>query len=185
VRRWFLLAPIVVLFVLAGIGLFHARQPAQNGKPAPTFSLPSLHDPNRAIAVRALRGHPLVMNFWASWCDPCKQEAPFLAAAAKSHPQITFLGVQILDGRNEGVRYEHRYGIPYESVRDARGSVAKTYGVTGVPETVFVDASGNVVGKYIGALDRKTLATILSDLVRLKPGRLLQIFGQGETRPVP
>jgi cytochrome c biogenesis protein CcmG/thiol:disulfide interchange protein DsbE len=185
VRRALWLVPVVALFVLAAIGLFRARPPAELGKPAPAFSLPSLHDPNRFIAVRALRGHPLVINFWASWCDPCKQEAPFLAAAAKSHPGVTFLGVQILDGMNEGRRYERRYGIPYESVRDARGSVAKTYGVTGVPETVFVDAYGDVVGKYIGALDRSTLAGILDDLAHLKPGRLLTIEGSGETRPVP
>jgi len=185
VRRLLWLIPLIALFALAAIGLFRARPPAQLGKTAPAFSLPSLHDPNRSIAVRALRGRVLVMNFWASWCDPCKQEAPFLAAAAKAHPDIEFLGVQILDGRNEGTRYEHRYGIPYESVRDARGSVAKTYGVTGVPETVFVDRRGNVVGKYIGALDRKTLAGILDDLVSLEPGHLLTIEGSGETRPVP
>jgi len=125
------------------------------------------------------------MNFWASWCDPCKQEAPFLAAAAKAHSNITFLGVQILDGRDEGMRYERRYGIPYESARDAKGSVAKTYGVTGVPETVFIGASGDVVGKYIGALDRKTLSSILDNLTSLRPGRLLRIEGSGETRPVP
>jgi cytochrome c biogenesis protein CcmG/thiol:disulfide interchange protein DsbE len=185
VRRALWLVPVVALFVVGGIGLFRARPPAQLGKPAPAFSLPSLHDPNDFIAVRALRGRMLVMNFWASWCDPCKQEAPFLAAAAKTHPNVKFLGVQILDGIEEGRRYEQHYGIPYESVRDARGSVAKTYGVTGVPETVFVDSAGDVVGKYIGALDKKTLAGILDDLAKLKPGRLLTIEGSGETRPVP
>lgn len=184
-RRALWLVPVIVLFAVGGVGLFRARPPAQLGKVAPAFSLPSLHDPNRFIAVRRLSGRPLVMNFWASWCDPCKQEAPFLAAAAKAHPDIKFLGVQILDGRNEGTRYERRYGVPYESVRDARGGVAKTYGVTGVPETVFIDASGDVVGKYIGALDRKTLDSILHDLTTLPRGRLLRIEGSGETRPVP
>jgi cytochrome c biogenesis protein CcmG/thiol:disulfide interchange protein DsbE len=183
-RRALWLVPAVLVFVLGGIGLFRASPPAQLGKLAPSFSQPSLHDPQRIVSVRTLRGRPLVVNFWASWCDPCKQEAPVLAAAARSHRDITFLGVQILDGRNEGMRYERRYGIPYESLRDARGEVAKKYGVTGVPETAFIDARGRVVGKYIGALDGKTLAGILDDL-RSHPGRLLRIEGRGETRPVP
>lgn len=184
-RRALWLIPAVVIFAIGGIGLFKARPPAELGKPAPFFSLPSLHDPSRSIAIKSLRGRPLVINFWASWCDPCKQEASVLAAAAKSLGGVRFLGVQILDGRDEGMLYERRYKIPYESVRDARGGVAKTYGVTGVPETVFIDARGVVVGKYIGALDAKTLRTILDDLAALRPGRLLSIVGRGETRPVP
>ncbi len=184
-RRALWMVPAVALFVVAGIGLFRATPSAQLGKTAPGFSLPSLQDPGTLRSVRALRGQPLVMNFWASWCDPCKEEAPFLASAARTHRTVRFLGVQILDGRNEGMRYERKYGIPYGSVRDARGTVAKKYAVTGVPETVFIDARGRVVGKYIGALTSKTLESILDDLETLRPGRLLKIEGRGETRPVP
>jgi hypothetical protein len=98
---------------------------------------------------------------------------------------VTFLGVNILDGRSEALAYIDEFKTPYPSVRDSRGIVAKRYLVTGAPETVFIDRRGNVVGKYIGAFESGQLEPLVRELIELRPGELLTIVGRGETRPVP
>jgi cytochrome c biogenesis protein CcmG/thiol:disulfide interchange protein DsbE len=179
------LLPVLVLFVVGGVALFRARPEAELGRPAPAFALPELENASRRLGLAVLRGKPVVLNFWASWCDPCKQEAPELARTARRFTNVAFLGVGILDGRDEGLAYVRKYGIPYRNVRDARGVVAKKYAVTGAPETVFIDRDGNVVGKYIGAFRKGQLARFVRVLERLRPGEVLEITGRGETRPVP
>jgi cytochrome c biogenesis protein CcmG/thiol:disulfide interchange protein DsbE len=134
----------------------------------------------------SLRGTPVVLNFWASWCDPCRAEAPELARTARAYgSSVQFLGMAILDGRDAGLAYIRKFGIPYPSVRDARGSVSKLFEVTGVPETVFINARGVIVGHYIGAFTSGQLEPIVKDLLGLSPEGRLLLSGHGETRPVP
>lgn len=184
-RRGLWLLPVVLVLAISGVALFRARPAAELGRPAPSFDLPSLDDRDRRIGLEDLAGTPAVLNFWASWCEPCRDEAPELARVAQRFTDVRFLGINILDGRAEALRYVERYGIAYESVRDARGIVAKRYNVTGAPETVFLDARGDIVGKYIGAFERGQLAAIVHELRALGPGQTLEITGRGETRPVP
>jgi cytochrome c biogenesis protein CcmG, thiol:disulfide interchange protein DsbE len=186
VRRALWLLPVVVLFVVGGVALFRARPEAALGKAAPGFALPDLARPSERIALDRFKGTPVVINFWASWCEPCRDEAPELARTARKLGRtVTFLGVNILDGRDEALAYVKKYKIPYPSVRDARGIIAKRYEVTGAPETVFIDRDGNVVGKYIGAFERGQLERYVRVLSRLRANELLDITGRGETRPVP
>ena len=186
-RRALWLVPVVVVFALGGVALFRARPAAELGRPAPLFELPDLARPGSRIALAGLRGRPVVLNFWASWCEPCREEAPELARVARRFEEagVRFLGINILDGREEALAYVRRYGIPYPSVRDTRAVVAKRYGVTGAPETVFIDAEGNVVGRYIGAFRRGQLDELVRELIGLGPEETLRITGRGETRPVP
>ena len=179
------LVPVLAVFVVGGIGLFRARPNAELGRPAPDIALPALDDTG-TIRLEGLRGKPVVVNFWASWCEPCKQEAPeFRAAAREFGDDVHFLGVTMLDGRDPALAFVKQRRIPYASVRDTRGVVAKRYGVTGVPETAFIDADGNLVGRYIGAFTGDGLERAVRDLLDLEPGELLQLSGRGETRPVP
>lgn len=185
-RRMLWLLPVVVVFALGGIALFRARPAAELGGPAPDFDLETLEPPPARIALRDLRGKPAVINFWASWCAPCREEAPLLARTAREYGErVRFLGVNILDGRDAAVEYTEEFDVPYESIRDTRAVVAKRYGVSGAPETVFLDAEGNVVGKYIGAFEPGQLERLVRDLMALRPGETLRITGRGETRPVP
>lgn len=184
-RRMLWLVPVVAVFVVGGIGLFRARPAAELGRPAPDISLPAL-DGEGTIRLDGLRGKPVVVNFWASWCDPCEDEAPeFRRAADEFGGDVHFLGVTMLDGNEAAQRFVARYEIPYDSVRDTRGVVAKRYGVTGVPETAFIDADGNLVGSYVGAFEGDQLEDVVRDLIELRPGELLELTGRGETRPVP
>jgi cytochrome c biogenesis protein CcmG/thiol:disulfide interchange protein DsbE len=129
-----------------------------SGEPAPTFTLPRL-DGRGSLALGDLKGSPVVLNFWASWCEPCKQEAPVLADAHRAWaPEgLVFLGVDAQDTTQGGRAFERTYGIGYDSVVDADGALMARYGVVGFPETFFIDERGTIVAKFVGRLDRETL----------------------------
>lgn len=117
---------------------------------APPFDLPRVDGPGR-LSLVSLRGKPVVLNFWASWCIPCKQEAPVLEREWREHrgQGVVFLGVDAQDFLQDARRFERRYGITYPSVYDGRGSTLGRYGVTGFPETYFVDRQGRLVGERV------------------------------------
>jgi len=96
--------------------------------------------------LRALRGHPVVVNLWASWCAPCRHELPFFQRQAlKRGAKVAFLGVNSNDSEGEARRLGERYPMPYPSFVDPRLAVAGEYGAKGLPATAFYDASGRRV----------------------------------------
>jgi cytochrome c biogenesis protein CcmG/thiol:disulfide interchange protein DsbE len=145
---------------------------------APTFDLPVIWNrpdmwPQRVrpaladdrISLVELRGTPVVLNFWASWCIPCKEEAPHLAAAARAYRRnVAFLGLDIQDFVADARRFLDRLDVPYSSVRDSSSRSYGAYGLTGVPETYYIDARGRIVAHAVGAVSREELER---DLVRL------------------
>lgn len=119
---------------------------------APKLDLPILGSSGK-LSLASLRGKVVVVNFWQSSCLPCKQEARTLAAAARAwqtkNPDVVFVGVDALDFDGPAKAYVKRYGIGYVNVRDATGKTYPNWGVTGVPETFFVDRRGRVVPPHI------------------------------------
>ena len=120
---------------------------------APSETLPRLGGGEGSIA--ALRGKPLIVNFWASWCEPCKDEAP---ALRKAHATITkaggtVLGVTVDDSSPDSQAFMREFKLPFESLRDVDGELGEAFGRTGVPETFVIDRAGRVVAISRGTVD--------------------------------
>ena len=110
------------------------------------------------LALRELRGYPVVVNFWASWCIPCKAEAPDLAAGAKRYRgRVVFVGIDIQDFTGDARKFMDEVGATYVSVRDGTSKTYSAYGLTGVPETFYLDRSGRAVFHSIGAVSKDEL----------------------------
>jgi len=121
------------------------------GPLAPTLAGTFAH---RSLSLSDLRGTPLVLNFWASWCIPCQQEASTLERAwqTQARPRhVLFLGLDMQDFTTDADTFMRHYAIDYPNIRDPTNGIALRYGVTGVPETFFISAQGRVVGHIIGA----------------------------------
>jgi cytochrome c biogenesis protein CcmG, thiol:disulfide interchange protein DsbE len=116
--------------------------------PAPGFELPLL-DGRGTIDLGDLKGRPVVLNFWASWCEPCKAEAPRLQAAAARYPELVVVGVNSQDFEGDARKFVSRYGVTYRNVHDRSGAVLKKFGATGFPETWFVDREGRLAFRRI------------------------------------
>jgi cytochrome c biogenesis protein CcmG, thiol:disulfide interchange protein DsbE len=101
--------------------------------------------------LAATKGKPTVVNFFASWCGPCNQEAPEVVAFAKAHPDVQMVGVATNDKPFDTQTFVNRYGLAYPVVMDLNGSLKDAWGVTGIPTTFFIDKDGNVQDSIIGS----------------------------------
>ena len=133
-----------------------SAQLAQGKNPtAPDFTLERLDEPG-TLSMASLRGKPVVVNFWASWCIPCKDEAPVLEQAWRDHRDdgLVVLGVDAQDFKRDARSFMRRFGITYPVVHDGKGSTLGRWGVSGFPETFCVDRRGRIVGEKInGSVD--------------------------------
>ncbi|MGZ7041481.1 MAG: TlpA family protein disulfide reductase [Thermoanaerobaculia bacterium] len=122
------------------------------GRIAPDFALKAVGT-GEMLDLKTFRGKPVVINFWATWCGPCWQEHPVLVATAKTlQPNVQFLGVVFQDDETKILNFLRDRGTAYPTLVDDRGKTAIAYGVGGVPETFFLDASGKIVAKYDGPI---------------------------------
>jgi cytochrome c biogenesis protein CcmG/thiol:disulfide interchange protein DsbE len=136
---------------------------------APTLTLERL-DTGEQVSLSDYRGRPVVVNFWASWCIPCKDEAPELQRTYEKYRSqgLVVLGIDAQDFRQDAKRFAKRYGITYPILYDGRGSTLGKWGVSGFPETFFVDRSGKLVGERIqGGIDSERNREAYAEGVRL------------------
>jgi cytochrome c biogenesis protein CcmG/thiol:disulfide interchange protein DsbE len=165
------------LLTLLWVRLLAASQAAQVapasplvGHRAPDFTVTIMNGGSgEKIHLAALKGKPVVVNFWASWCEPCREETPILEAAWQKHQQdgIVFVGIDYEDKPNDALAFLKQYGVTYPvGPDDQNGSIAVAYGVTGAPETAFINRSGIVAQKVGGPLDDGTLERAIAALIK-------------------
>jgi len=137
-------------------------------RPAPAFSLPALDSSGSQVSLASYQGKPLIVNFFASWCDPCKQETPLLAKFYRTeHGKVAIVGLDENDARANAMSFTRSNGVGYPVGFDPATIAASAYGVIALPQTFFLDARHRIVDRIFGAV---TLAQ-LSKGIALATGK--------------
>jgi cytochrome c biogenesis protein CcmG/thiol:disulfide interchange protein DsbE len=160
-RRAVLLASLILVLGFLAFVTLRANRPASISvalarglaPAAPGFVLPRL-DADGTLDLAALRGQVVVLNFWASWCLPCRDEAPALEATWLRFKDrgVVVVGVNVQDLVPEARKFMRETGPTYPNVRDRDNAVYRAYGLTGVPETFFIGRDGHIVRKFPGVV---------------------------------
>ncbi|HEX2590105.1 MAG TPA: DsbE family thiol:disulfide interchange protein [Rhizomicrobium sp.] len=172
-KRVLYIAPFLIFVVLAIVFYWSLKGPAPDvlpsvmiGKPVPARVLAALDDETKGFAPADLTGHVTIVNVWASWCIPCRQEAPALAELAKDK-SIQLWGFVYKDKPAAARAFLAEYGNPFSRIGlDADGSTAIEWGVYGVPETYVIDAQGVIRERYVGPLTPDALATVIAPAIQ-------------------
>ena len=168
------IVPVVALFALLGWALVQSGgnpggfgvnrsfgEVAVERQPAPEFTKSDLN--GSMVSLSGLRGKVVMLDFWSSWCPPCRQEAPALARVYREYEgrNVEFLGVAIWDNPGDVDRYAKDFDLPYPNLVDKSGRIAIDYGVTGIPEKFVIDTEGNLVRKFVGPVGQRELTLAL------------------------
>jgi cytochrome c biogenesis protein CcmG, thiol:disulfide interchange protein DsbE len=150
------------------------KSPAAAPPPAPLFTLPSLRDPAQQVSLAAYRGHPVIVNFFASWCVPCRQETPLLARFYRgARGDVVIIGVDADDKAPAARRFVEASGVTYPVAFESTSAIADAYGVSeiGIPETFFLDSRHRIVKRVLGHVTLKILTAGIA-LIDARQGNL-------------
>ena len=175
-RRWtrgvgfaFVALVVLALVSLLAFGLLNKGESGEGilrlNRDAPDFTL-NLFD-GGTFTLSEQRGHPVVMNIWASWCDACRQEADVLEQGWRTYKDqgVIFVGVDFQDSRGDAERFLEEFNITYANGPD-ESDIYVDYGATGVPETFFINSEGKIGLKYMGPLNAEQLSAFVEELLR-------------------
>ena len=157
-------ASIALLATLRGERDMTQLPSAMVGKPAPTVALPDLGDAGSTVSAIDFEGRPFLVNVFASWCAPCRAEAPALALLSE---EIEIFGIAYKDKPEDTRGFLATYGDPFAYIGiDRDGDAGMRWGVYGVPETFLVDANGNIILRHAGPIDRRVIDELLRPAIR-------------------
>jgi len=133
---------------------------------APDFTLTTFQ--GATVSLKDLRGKPVVINFWASWCPPCRYEAALLELTWRAYKDrgLIFLGVNIQDRKEDALNYIREFDITYPNGPDPTGEISIDYGVSGLPVTFFVSGKGEVVRRWVGAVEKSVLIGSIEEILQ-------------------
>jgi cytochrome c biogenesis protein CcmG/thiol:disulfide interchange protein DsbE len=176
-----IIAPILALLAYGFQRNAHYINTPLIAKQAAPFTL-TLFDGKR-VTLADLRGKAIFLNFWASWCEPCRAEAKDLEAAWQrlKDKNMVFLGVALQDSDENSRGFVQEFGLTYPNGRDDSGKIAVDYGVWGIPETFFIDPQGRITYKHVGGISAAMVAGKLDDALR---GVVTAREGQGESQSI-
>lgn len=154
-------AVVVLLTVTAACG-----GDGEDSQPLPSLTLPALAGFASEVTELDLSDldGPAVVNFWATWCGPCRTELPAFQTAQDAHPDIRFIGVDTGFDTEASVKFLGQLGMSYDQFSDPDGALAEALRITQLPTTVIVDADGDVTETHTGAMTAADLDTALTDL---------------------
>lgn len=155
------LVPALIFVGLLWFGLMRSGPQATVGGEAPEFELPTLS--GDTLSSADLKGRPVVINFWASWCLPCREEAPLLERTWRQYRDegVVFLGVNIKDAESDARDFVDEFDITYPIVRDLNQEMTRRFGVRGLPETFFADHEWRFVGAESGSRTGEQQGTVI------------------------
>jgi cytochrome c biogenesis protein CcmG/thiol:disulfide interchange protein DsbE len=156
---------VLGLLALLAWGLVQADSGPRDAGQAPDFTLTGFD--GQTVTLSELRGQVVVVNFWASWCPPCREEAAYLERTWRAYRDrgVVFIGVDWVDTEKEALAYIDEFGITYLNGPDIGTRIAQAYRIQGVPETFFVDKSGRLRGVHIGPLVPPELDNRIEELL--------------------
>lgn len=168
------LVALIALLALWTLGLRHAGGGPVIGQPAPDFTLETYG--GGELNLRDLRGQVVLVNFWASWCDPCRDEAAALERVWRDYKDrgVVFIGVDYVDLESSALDYLDEFDITYANGLDKGQRISRAYRIRGVPETFFIDKNGNIAPIFVnGAPQVKKISPITEAELRAGLDRLL------------
>ena len=147
------------------------------GKKAPSFVAPKVG--GQLVSLENYKNKPLVLNFWASWCPPCRDETPGMERIWRKYEDqgVVILGINVQDGEKEAERYISEFGITFSNALDLDGSITVDYGVTGLPVTFFIDNDSVVTGRWVGSISEDRLDNWVSNLI-FSTGAAVELDGE-------
>jgi cytochrome c biogenesis protein CcmG, thiol:disulfide interchange protein DsbE len=161
-RRHKVITGVTALFIAAviGVSLATSGSPAPPSYPAAAgFTLPALGQAGQQVSLSQYQGKPVIVNFWASWCEPCQQETPLLASWYKQqHGHVVLLGLDENDTSANALKFAQAKGVGYPIGFDPQVTVALAYNVDGLPQTFFLNAKHRIVDHVLGAVTKAELA---------------------------
>ena len=156
------LAPLLVGCGTADVAPPVSLDPAAEREPLEAGRLPALTGPE-PVEIGSGAG-PMVINFWASWCGPCRRELPELEALSADRDDVRVVGILHDDTADAGRAFADELGLTFPLAEDPGGRLYDRFGATGLPFTVFVDREGRVALRWFGAIDREVLTTVVDQL---------------------
>ena len=173
-KRLIILSPLIILLIICLFALLYLLSNKDPNKPpsvlinknVPLFESKSLYNLNKVIRTHDIKERKVLINFFASWCLPCKVEHPLFFDLSKDYPNLYILGFNHKDNTEDAKKYLYEGGNPYDFVGiDSDGMIALEFGVFGLPETFIINENGKIIYKFMGPLTKEVIKNEIKPLL--------------------